>query len=302
MSLSIGIVTKDRPETIKGTLERLSELNLDDKVIVVDGSESEETEKVCDKFDVNYIEQDEGRRVAARNQVLENCETEYLAYIDDDAQVSNNWFEAIKENFEEENVVGVTGRLEGETPELGGISGKVRELLFGGKEDFGEILNNGVINGDFFYNERKEVDHMVGCNMAFDVEALREVGGFQEEYDIGNAYREETAPSYRMKNKGKIVYNPDTSVDHLKQGDEDHSDATWMFYNPYLTRYFLTQEDVIKGFSGHLEHFLITKLRHFYFLSKSILNKDMLYLYYLKGELLGIRDFLLFDRRPSEYV
>lgn len=300
MDIKIGIVTKDRADVIKDTLERLSELKLDENVILVDGSEGNETKNISRKFSANYIRQKEGRRTRARNIALEECESDYIIYIDDDVIVSENWMDQMKRTLSKERVVGATGKLEGEAPSLSGISGNIREFLFGGKDDFGEILNNGVINGDFFYDDEKEVDHLVGCNMAFKTSVLREVGGFNEEYDVGNAYREETEPSYKAGQKGKLIYNPEASVNHLNE-EEEEKQKRWMFYNPYLTKYFLRQNEIVKGVKGRISYLFNKFARHTFYLLRSLSRGDASYKYYLMGEIRGFKDFVLFDKNPFEY-
>ncbi|MFB6199306.1 MAG: glycosyltransferase, partial [Candidatus Nanohaloarchaea archaeon] len=181
----IGLITRNRAGALENTLLDLREEGLLSKVFVVDGSDDRDSKSVCDDLDVGYHRQQSTGMTAARNEALEHCDSEYIVFIDDDVRVSDGWYEAVCEAFEDEKVVGVTGKLEGEELELGGFARKVRDFLFGGRESFGEISDNGVINGDFFYDKRKEVDHMPGCNMAYHVPTLEKIGGFQEEYDVG---------------------------------------------------------------------------------------------------------------------
>ena len=274
-------------------------------MLVVDGSKDmnqSATALVCKANSVDYYPQEfEGGRAAARNEALELCNTDYIAYIDDDTLVSRLWYRSIEHWFEHTEVVGVTGRLEGESLEFSGIAGKIREFLFGGRDRFGEVLDNGVINGDFFYNEIRNVDHMPGCNMAFDVETLRNVGGFDADYDVGNAYREETGPAYRVSAIGRIVYDPLASVNHLGI-DEEGDVEQYMFYSPYLTRYCLRRNGVVSGVRNRCSYLLNTLARHSYFAARSLAGRNTDYLYYLRGEIHSFIDFTLLDRTPREHV
>ena len=299
--IQIAIVTKDRPEILKDTLLRLEELSLDNKSLIIDGSRGAETKKVSQNFESDYYRQDKGRRIQARNIALEKCDSDYLAFIDDDVFVSDSWFESMKNALEKEDVVGVTGRLKGENVEFGSVSGKIRSFLFGGKAVFGEILDNGVINGDFFYDEEKEVDHLVGCNMGVDVEAIKDVGGFNTDYDVGNAYREETEPTYLLKNKGRLIYDPSASLEHLGV-NENEKRRRWLFYNPYLTKYFLNRNNVVKDIKGRLGYLINKIARHCFYLLTSIKNRDLTYKYYLLGELKGFNDFIIKDKKPQEHL
>jgi GT2 family glycosyltransferase len=300
-SLEIAIVTMDRPSVLKETLKNLESEKLAEKTVIIDGSKGKKTASVCEEFDVDYYEQESNGMTAARNEALEKCSADNLVFIDDDTRISETWFQTLQEELEEDSTVGVTGKLEGEEINLSNISNGIRELLFGARQSFGEITNSGIINGDFFYEERKNVDHMPGCNMAYDVETLKSTGGFSEEYDVGNSYREDTVASYQVSQKGNIIYNPKASVDHLAI-DEEGDEEKWMFYNPYLTRYFLADNRVISGKTNLLRHISIQAIRHFYFLGSSLLNFNFNYFYYLKGELYGIWDFLVKDKEPREVL
>lgn len=299
--LCIAIVTMNRPEIIEDTLEHLDNKELIDNVLIVDGSDNSETKDVCSEHPVDYYRQESEGMTSARNEALEKCESDYIAFIDDDVRVSDSWYEAISETFKGENTVGVTGKLLGAETDLSGFPKKIRDFLFGGRESFGEIKDNGVINGDFFYDDKKEVDHMPGCNMAYRVSALNSVGGFQEKYDVGNSYREDTIASYLTSKKGKIIYNPQASLRHLAV-DEEGDEKKWMFYNPYLTKYFLYKNSVVKNSINRLSYIINMQIRHVYFLLKSIIELNPYYLYYLYGEIQSFIDFILLDRKPREYI
>lgn len=300
-SVQIAVVTRNRASILKDTLSRLSELDLLDNVLIVDGSDNENTKDVCAAFEkISYYEQDSRGMTAARNEALEHSTSSWIAFIDDDVLVSDSWYSAIKKSAKRENVVAVTGKLEDEEIRLKGISKKIRDLLFGSKSKFGEITGSGIINGDFFYDEEKYVDHMPGCNMAYDRAKLEELGGFRKEYDVGNSYREDTVASYQMKKKGKIQYNPEASVNHLK-AEENRSSRKWFFYNPYMTKYFLHQKEIVEGVQNRIRYFVNMLSRHIYFGLRCLKNRDPSYLYYLYGELSGFKDFIMLDRKPRNY-
>ncbi len=299
--LEIAIVTMNRPDVLRETLNHLKNRDIVNQVFIVDGSDSDETKELCSEYSVEYYRQESSGMTSARNEALEHCDSEYIVFIDDDVRVSETWLESIEDAFKDEGVVGVTGKLENDGTDLDGFAKKVRDFLFGGRDSFGEIKDNSVINGDFFYDERKEVDHMPGCNMAYHVPTLKEAGGFDENIDVGNSYREDTIASYRVSQRGKIVYDPDASVNHLAV-DEEGDEKKWMFYNPYLTKYFLAQNGIVNGLKGRLSYFVNKIARHTYFFGRSIANQNLMYRYYLYGELMSFKDFVLFDRKPREYV
>jgi GT2 family glycosyltransferase len=267
---------------------------------VLDGSKNNTSEKVCEGFGVEYHFQDSSGMTAARNEALEYVDSEYAVFVDDDVRISDSWYEAIVDAFEEEKVVGVTGKLEDEELEFGRLSGFIRNVIFGGKESFGEVLPSGVVNGDFFYDEGKEADHMPGCNMAFDVEALRGQGGFDEEFDVGSSYGEDTAASLRVAREGKIVYEPEASLKHLKVG-ENRNEGRRVLFDAYNTRLLQRKYDLVDGFSGLLRNLGVTTLRHTYYLISSVSSSSpSRFMSYFKGDVLGLWDFWLRDRKPSD--
>jgi glycosyltransferase involved in cell wall biosynthesis len=290
----------NRPEVLRQTLRNLCSQGLRDDILVLDGSENSKSEKVCEEFGVEHQFQDSSGMTAARNEALEQADSEFVVFVDDDVRVSDSWYGAITDAFDGGNVVGVTGKLEDEELEFGRLSDFIRNVIFGGKESFGEVLPSRVVNGDFFYDERKQVDHMPGCNMAFDVEALRRQGGFDEEFDVGSSYGEDTAASLRVAREGKIVYEPEASLKHLKVCENRNEDRR-VFFDSYNTRFLQKKYDLVDGFSGLLRNLGVTTLRHTYYLISSVSSASpSRFVSYFKGDVLGLWDFWLRDRKPSD--
>lgn len=88
-SISVGIPTKDRKDKLKKCLEALENQTFKDfNVIIVDGSEGEETKEICFQFsnvlNIVYIKSLKLGVSRARKLIAENCQSEILLYIDDD--------------------------------------------------------------------------------------------------------------------------------------------------------------------------------------------------------------------------
>jgi glycosyltransferase involved in cell wall biosynthesis len=103
----------------------------------------------------------------ARNAALERCETEFIAYIDDDALPSPEWLASILDAFRKSDVSVVAGPIEpvwpGPKPDW--LPDKYLGCL--------TILDHGPAD-----RMLSEYEFAYGTNMAFRVGALREVGGF----------------------------------------------------------------------------------------------------------------------------
>jgi len=88
-SVSVGIPTKNRKEKIVNCLKALKNQTFKDfNVIIVDGSEDDETKEVCFQFskvmNIVYIKSLKPAVSRARKLIAENCQSEILLYIDDD--------------------------------------------------------------------------------------------------------------------------------------------------------------------------------------------------------------------------
>jgi GT2 family glycosyltransferase len=72
-----------------------------------------------------------------------------------------------------------------------------------------------------------EVDFVTGANMCFKVKLLREVGGFDEAYERGTCYYEETDPQLSLRRQGYVVlYDPRLRVDHYAALGGTRSDVS----------------------------------------------------------------------------
>ncbi|WNZ29237.1 MAG: glycosyltransferase family 2 protein [Candidatus Bathyarchaeota archaeon] len=93
--LTIGIPTKNRKDKIKKCLIALQNQRFKHFcIIVVDGSDGDETQKVCSEFsksmDLLYIKQLRPGVSYARSVIASLCQTEALLYVDDDLYLFNN--------------------------------------------------------------------------------------------------------------------------------------------------------------------------------------------------------------------
>src|SRR5208282_516376 len=95
------------------------------------------------------------------------CETDYIAYIDDDAVPYPEWLAAIIEAFETTDAAVVAG------PILPVWPGPIPEWLPTKYAGCLTILNHGPADRPL-----REGEFAFGANMAFAVEALRAIGGF----------------------------------------------------------------------------------------------------------------------------
>jgi len=141
-------------------------------VLVVDNGSTDETSGVCEGFsgelNVRYVVESKMGLSHARNRAVEECNTEYLVFLDDDAKPDPRWIDAIEDGIEKWN------------PDF-----------FGGPyRPFYRIEKPDWLPEEFGsqYTEREERhlepgEHVSGGNMGWRTSLLHSLGGFPE--DLG---------------------------------------------------------------------------------------------------------------------
>lgn len=152
---------------------------------------------------------------AGRNHAIFKTTAELCVFVDDDVRVEPDFLRLHSELF-------VEGRRE--HPNLAGIAGRVIQPKDGlsenemtAKGEFAKYnTRTGRATGNFFGTKRGLVEHMHECNFSALTRSLREVGGFNEEFQ-GNAYFEGTDLALRLqKNGGVLLYDPRVKLIHLQ--------------------------------------------------------------------------------------
>lgn len=140
----------------------------------------------------------------ARNLGIENAKGDIIVFIDDDAIAGNNYISNLIRNYEDENVIGVVGKI---FPN--GKPSYPEELYW-----IGGFTNKG------FPEVRCEVRNGYGCNMSFRKEVFDKVGLFSTNFGrVGKKLVtcEETEFSIKALNTisgSKIIYDPSIIVHH----------------------------------------------------------------------------------------
>lgn len=97
--ISIVIITYNRIENLLIAIKSVKkQINIKYEMIIVDNNSNDSTEEVINKLasenkDIKYIKLNDNKGVAiARNIGFENCNGEYVFFLDDDAYISKNDF------------------------------------------------------------------------------------------------------------------------------------------------------------------------------------------------------------------
>jgi glycosyltransferase involved in cell wall biosynthesis len=98
---SVAICTRNRPALLQKCLAAVSRLNPGPKqVLVIDNSDgNSDTRKVARDYGARYIIEPLAGLCRARNRALAECETEILAFLDDDVTPEPDWLRLLVEPF-----------------------------------------------------------------------------------------------------------------------------------------------------------------------------------------------------------
>ncbi len=270
---SIIIITADRHNILKNCIDKLLEFDIDKKaeIIVVDASEKS---FVYDRInDIKYIKvkpQEKGFS-NQRNIGIQNAETPYVIFIDDDVEITKNWFDKFTSEFEkyEDKVFGAMGAV---FPKQSNIISFVCGVL--GHPGGGFRLHN------FSKRENIFLSQVATCNTILNKKIVEDVGMFDVENKFGS---EDSELCLRiMKNYGsnKFVFVPDALVWH-------YSPEKFLKFIEWYIRRGISDIDLYLRHSIHLNYIIKTSviLKFLPFLIFGFFYKKLLllflFLYYI---------------------
>jgi len=216
MKVSVAIVTYNRAQIINrclGSLER--QTTKPDEIIVIDSSDNNETKRIMQGKRIIY--KHTIRRLyqpQARNIALEMAKGDIIAFLDDDVVCAPKWLENIIQGYSFDNVAGVGGPTIRSNENLRPLDRVKRSNK---NQNFFTCYGSIHVTSAWIPSEPVRTKLMMGCNMSFLKEKLKEVGGFDEFYGRDAAYREETDPQIALIKKGyDFIHMPKAIVYHLQ--------------------------------------------------------------------------------------
>lgn len=110
-SIAVVICTHNRPIALEHCLRQLQQINrLGCSVVVADSAPaSSDAQKVADRHNVQYVISPLKGLSRARNIGTRSIDADIIAYLDDDMLPHAYWLESLVAEFEDENVMAVTG-------------------------------------------------------------------------------------------------------------------------------------------------------------------------------------------------
>lgn len=209
MKISVVIPTLNREKELIDTIEKVLEDKYTDfEVIVVDQTESHQPE-TADRLSelkerIELLAEPVKSLPHARNIGAAHASGDIILFLDDDIIPKPGLIAAHAQAYRDPKVGGVGGRIV-----AAGDEGKPEP------ERIVSITPWGAFRDYFYATHAEEILTVRGANMSFRHDVYVKAGGFDENY-IGNAMREETDFSFRVRNLGyKLVFEPKAEVFHL---------------------------------------------------------------------------------------
>jgi glycosyltransferase involved in cell wall biosynthesis len=220
--ISIIIPTRNRPELLSNLLEYISEIvTKKDRIIVVDSSDFNlRIKKFPNRIPITFIYTSVKSAAIQRNIGIEQLSNEELVFfLDDDVFPKNNYFDLLTNNLMIDDVVGVSGvaissKQKEKRKKPHGISGFVHRLFLLDSKKDGRLLKSGI-NIPVRTKESKllETQWLIGCS-AWKVNKLLDTR-FEEDFK-GQSLAEDVIFSVRMREKGKLLVNPNVELLHYE--------------------------------------------------------------------------------------
>ncbi len=244
--ISAVVCTYNRYDVLDKAIRSLENQTLhvsDFEILIIDNSPdfdvSEKVKKAYSSIEnLKYIFEKTPGLSNARNVATQLAQSDFIAFLDDDAIASPQWLEKILEAIEEfgDDVDVVGGRID--------PIWEVQRPKWLGDELLGNV---SVVNWGGDCRIAGEDEWFAGANITFRVKALQEHGGFATNLGRKGSgaillSNEESDLIDKIKaNNGIIVYQPEASVDHLVEEKRlkrswFRKRASWQAVSDYLMK------------------------------------------------------------------
>ena len=113
LTFSVVICSCNRAALLSKCLEAVARLApAPDEVLVVDNSAGDkETERAARQYAARYVVEPVPGLSHARNRGLAECDTDIVAFLDDDAVPAAGWLGSLIVPFQDENIAASTGKV-----------------------------------------------------------------------------------------------------------------------------------------------------------------------------------------------
>lgn len=206
-SVSVVICTYNRSDLLERCLDYLADQsNQNFEVIVVNGPSTDSTQEVLSRYagKIKVGTNPERNLSVSRNIGIELSSGDLIAFIDDDALPYDDWIDVLLKTFNKcPNAVGGLG---GPVFFAGSLEYQAQETAINKFAQVMEHVQSSTIGKNGW------VRTLLGTNACFTSQCIKEVGGYDEQFDY---FLDESELCYRLQIRGWIVaYSADLVLRH----------------------------------------------------------------------------------------
>ncbi len=222
IKLLVGIPTLNRSQQLVKTLITIAKNTfLPDRVLIVDQSYNNETERVVETFskklNIEYLRVSYRGLTKARNDILKRSDCfDVITFLDDDVKLREDYLERIVKAFEnDEELAGCQGFIENQ----GGFKDLLLRFLNGAPPSSRPVVTECFVNTYPYFPPFHPIssEWLSGCNMSYRVKFVK--GEKFDENFILYGLGEDLEFSHRLFNKGaKLLMIPSARLKHIPSG------------------------------------------------------------------------------------
>lgn len=257
--ISIIIVTWNAKELLKNCLISLyNQTYKNFEIIVVDNASKDNTVQMIEREfpEVKLVRLNENKGFTGGNiEGLKKTKGEFIALLNNDAEASPQWLEAlIKPMFEDEKVGICTSKVIIKGTNILDSAGSGLTTAFSGfKIGMGEKAD--------LYNEKRYVLGGYACACLYRKKMLDEIGFFDEDFVFNH---EDTDLDFRAFLSGwKCVYVPDAIVEHRVSATLGYMSAKSVYYFSRNSEFVWIKNVPIKFMFKYFHHRILYEIASF---------------------------------------
>ncbi|WP_011306147.1 glycosyltransferase [Methanosarcina barkeri] len=241
VSVVVGI--RNEEKFIEECIESL--INLDYprdsyEIIIIDGMSTDKTRDIVQKYPVKLLLNEKKNVAAARNLGVENARGELVAFTDGDCKVDPQWLKALVHEMQTspDDVVcfGGPNLIFDTDPVFGRVVGYAQE----------SFLGSGGSAQSKNSTKKHYVSSLPNCNAMYKKAAIKEVGGFDERFVVG----QDGDLNYRIGKKGnKFLYIPNAQVLHHRRGTLKSFSVRMFKYGMWMAELFKKHGEFVRWYA-----------------------------------------------------
>ncbi|AKB52845.1 Mycofactocin system glycosyltransferase [Methanosarcina barkeri str. Wiesmoor] len=201
---------------------------------------TDKTRDIVQKYPVKLLLNEKKNVAAARNLGVENARGELVAFTDGDCKVDPQWLKALVHEMQTspDDVVcfGGPNLIFDTDPVFGRVVGYAQE----------SFLGSGGSAQSKNSTKKHYVSSLPNCNAMYKKAAIKEVGGFDERFVVG----QDGDLNYRIGKKGnKFLYIPNAQVLHHRRGTLKSFSVRMFKYGMWMAELFKKHGEFVRWYA-----------------------------------------------------